>query len=285
MHDLPFGQGQGQLLWLFSGTGEGPRLARAWLEQGWRLEVFVVSAAAARAYPPAPGFQVRVGPVGDQAALVRRLQAARAAEQAPAWIVDATHPFASRISADLAAVCAQQQQPLLRLVRPAPSGGQEDSAIVVPNLEALTAIVPVGERVLLAIGARDLARAFAALPERQLHARVLPTAESLALALASGLPSARLAALRPTGVDRPILGALCRQWAITTVIARESAGSTERCWRQVQGDLGLRLVLLQRPQLELPGVELTWPEALRRLSPGDDAPARRGIVGVGGPVG
>lgn len=285
MHDLPFDQGQGRRLWLFSGTGEGPLLARAWLERGWRLEVFVVSPSAARAYPPAKGLQVRVGAAGALTDLCRLLRHARARGEAPRWIVDATHPFATRISADLAHLGAELGQPLLRLLRPAVPAVDADGVIPVPDWESLAANVPVGERVLLAIGARQLARALAVLPGRSLQARVLPTAESLALALAAGFPADRLAALRPGAADRDILGALCRQWAITTVVARASAGSTEQCWRQVQADLGLRLVLLQRPQPVLPGVELSWPEALNRLSPGADAPVQREIAVAGGPAG
>ena len=41
-------------IWLLAGTGEGPKLAQALLEQGWRLLVSVVSPEAARAYSPHP---------------------------------------------------------------------------------------------------------------------------------------------------------------------------------------------------------------------------------------
>ena len=274
MHDPPFGQGQDQRLWLFSGTGEGPALARAWLESGWRLTVFVVTASAARAYGAFPGLRLQVGAVGDRSALDRALQEARLRGESPLWIIDATHPFATRISSDLAAVCQARSQPLLRLVRPEAPQAAADPTGLVSDWGAVAAVVPAEGRVLLAIGARQLSTAIRVLPGRVLHARVLPSADSLALALASGLTSDRLAALKPGPMDPLILEALCRQWRIGTVVARASGGSTERCWRQLRQSLGLQLVLLQRPPLRLAGVELPWAEALRRLSPGADAPGR-----------
>ena len=41
--------------------------------------------------------------------------------------------------------------------------------------------------------------------------------------------------------------ALVRQWGITTVLARQSGGVTEACWRDVAQRLSLTLLLLQRP--------------------------------------
>ena len=285
MHDPPFGQGHGRLIWLFSGTGEGPLLARAWLDRGWRLEVFVVSQPAARAYPAVEHLRVRVGAVGDRQALVRRLQEARFQASAPLWVVDATHPFASTISADLAGACADLGQALLRLVRPDPEISGGSSVLRVADWAGLASVVPAAERVLLAIGARHLPSALVALPGCAVHARVLPTAEALALALAAGISSARLAALRPGEADRAILAALCRQWAIGTVVARASGGPTERSWRQIQEALGLRLVLLERPPLAAGGIAMAWSEALELLSPDAVSPGPRAIVGGGDPAG
>jgi len=285
MHEPPFGQGHGRLIWLFSGTGEGPLLARAWLDRGWRLEVFVVSQAAARPYPAGEPLWVRVGPVGDRQALVRRLQEARVQGSAPLWVVDATHPFASTISADLAGACADLNQPLLRLIRPEPEAAQGTSVLRVADWPGLASVVPAAERVLLAIGARHLPSALAVLPGCTVHARVLPTAGAMALALAAGIPSERLAALRPAETDGAILGALCRQWAIGTVVARASGGPTERSWRQLQEALGVRLVLMDRPPLAAGGLAIAWPQALELLSPGAVSPGLRAIAGDGDPVG
>ncbi|MFM8976251.1 MAG: hypothetical protein ACKOFN_11275, partial [Vulcanococcus sp.] len=41
--------------------------------------------------------------------------------------------------------------------------------------------------------------------------------------------------------------ALCRRWRISAVLCRAGGGRSEALWRQVCGQLGLRLLLLQRP--------------------------------------
>ncbi|WP_191964848.1 hypothetical protein [Synechococcus sp. RSCCF101] len=38
-------------LWMLAGTGDGPPLAAALLARGWRIQLSVVSASAAEAYP------------------------------------------------------------------------------------------------------------------------------------------------------------------------------------------------------------------------------------------
>ncbi|MEA5410651.1 precorrin-6A/cobalt-precorrin-6A reductase, partial [Synechococcus sp. BA-120 BA3] len=59
-------------------------------------------------------------------------------------------------------------------------------------------------------------------------------------------PPQRLAPLRPGG-DGRIERALCRQWQIDTVLCRRSGGANEERWHRICADLGLRLLLLERP--------------------------------------
>jgi precorrin-6x reductase len=102
---------------------------------------------------------------------------AEAAADRPAWVVDATHPFASRISADLAAACRLRGQPLVRLQRPLLPLGH---ATLLPDLNALTTIPLAGRSLLLAIGARHLASAVSHSEGARHHARVLPSPAALA---------------------------------------------------------------------------------------------------------
>ena len=89
-------------IWLLAGTGDGPRLASALSRHGWRVTVSVVTAAAARAYAGLDLEQIRIGPLQGPEAIEADLRAGAAFR----WVVDATHPFASRISADLRRACA-----------------------------------------------------------------------------------------------------------------------------------------------------------------------------------
>jgi len=247
----------GSPIWLLSGTGEGPPLAKALLARGWRLRVWVVSEGASRSYPKAPGLEMAVGPIGGSKAVANALAQAEAAGDRPAWVVDATHPFARRISADLAEACRLRAQPLLRLQRPLlPSGG----ATVLADLGALTTVPLDGRSLLLAIGARQLASALTLSPGSRHHARILPSPGALAQAMAAGLAAERVACLQPSQTGL-IERALCRRWDIEAVLCRRSGGITEELWHSLSAESGLSLLLLERPP-EPPGLECHGMESL-----------------------
>jgi precorrin-6A/cobalt-precorrin-6A reductase len=240
----------GGLLWLISGTGEGPLLARELLARGWRLQVQVVSAAATRAYPPSERLTFSVGALGDAEAIAATMVQAALAGQGPRWVVDATHPFAVRISAALAAACRRRGQPLLRLLRPTlPAAG----AVLLPALEALAQQPLQGQGLLLAIGARQLGAAVRCSPGAIHHARILPSPAALAAAMAAGLAPGRVGVLRPGG-GAAIERALCRRWRIAAVLCRRSGSPSEAHWHRLAAADGLRLLLLERPP-EPEGVE------------------------------
>lgn len=247
----------GNRIWLLSGTGEGPPLAQALLARGWRLRVWVVSAAAARAYPQAADLEMAVGPIGGAKAVADALSQAEAAADRPAWVVDATHPFASRISADLAAACRLRGQPLVRLQRPLLPLGH---ATLLHDLNALTTVPLAGRSLLLAIGARHLATAVSHSEGARHHARVLPSPAALALARAAGLADDRIACLHPSQ-EGLVEQALCRRWAIEAVLCRRSGGVTEHIWHTITTAAGLPLLLLERPA-DPPGLECHGLESL-----------------------
>ena len=67
-----------------------------------------------------------------------------------AAVLDATHPFASRVGARAAAVCTEQAIPYLRLTRP--GFGDDPSWSRHADAEACAASLPAGARVLLTVG-------------------------------------------------------------------------------------------------------------------------------------
>jgi precorrin-6A/cobalt-precorrin-6A reductase len=202
-----------------SGIGEGPRLARALLARGWRLRVSVVGEAAGRAYAPHPALELQVGALAGPGAIATALVEARC-QGGFRWVVDGTHPFAERISADLLSACQRLDQPLLRLQRPpvaVPSQGTSTVPLenwgdggalalgpgglprrqVLNSLQDLAALDLGGKRLLLAIGARRLREALAHSPAHSHFARILPNPTALALARAAGLADGQLACLHP----------------------------------------------------------------------------------------
>jgi precorrin-6A/cobalt-precorrin-6A reductase len=135
---------------ILGGTAEARELARE-LDGGG---VPVISSLAGRvARPRLPAGQVRIGGFGGPEALARWLH-----DHGIVAVVDATHPFAERISASAAAACPRAGVPLLRLERPGWSERPGDRWRWVDSLEEAAAAIPeLGERVLLTTGRQGLA--------------------------------------------------------------------------------------------------------------------------------
>ena len=248
-HDRRVGQHPGGRLWLFGGTGEGPALARQLLVQGWQLRVSVLSEPVSRAYPDHPRLDLRVGPLGGSASLKTALLQAQRQRSPFRGVIDATHPFASRIAGELEAGCTAAGVPLLALERP-------DAAALAPvaaldwleDLENLLAIDLAGQRLLLAIGARRIGEAVRCSPGAVHHARVLPRAGALQQALAAGLAPERIACLQPDGVGSgAVEAALIARWSIDAIVARQSGPPTELLWRRIAAARPCRLLLLRQP--------------------------------------
>lgn len=138
------------MILILGGTAEARELAAALDAQG----VAVTSSLAGRvARPRLPAGEVRIGGFGGPDALAAWLR-----EHGVAAVVDATHPFAERISASAARACPAAGVPLLRLERPGWSERPGDDWHWVDALEEAAALVPgLGTRALLTTGRQGLA--------------------------------------------------------------------------------------------------------------------------------
>jgi precorrin-6A/cobalt-precorrin-6A reductase len=138
------------MILVLGGTAEARELAGALDAAG----VHVTSSLAGRvSRPRLPAGTVRIGGFGGPDGLARWLT-----EHDAAAVVDATHPFAERISASAATACSRADVPLLRLQRPGWSEQAGDDWHWVADLEQAAAAIPsLGGRVLLTTGRQGLA--------------------------------------------------------------------------------------------------------------------------------
>ncbi len=136
---------------ILGGTGEARALAELLVARG---DLRVVSSLAGRvARPRLPVGEVRVGGFGGPERL-----AAWLTERRVAAVVDATHPFAERISASADEACRAAQLPLLRLQRPGWQAGEGDQWHWVDDLAGAAALLPrLGRRAFLTTGRQGLA--------------------------------------------------------------------------------------------------------------------------------
>jgi precorrin-6A/cobalt-precorrin-6A reductase len=256
----PFRPG-GDRLWLIAGTGEGPALARRLLVRGWRLRVSVVTASARLAYPNDPRLEVVVGALAGASAWQAALAEAERQGDPFQWLVDASHPFASLVTAAAAAAMEGRPERLVRLHRPPlPT----PLATPLSHIRQMEEHLRRGDRLLLAIGARQLREALRHCGEALPHCRVLPHPQALRLALQAGVPPQRIACLHPTE-DGAMERGLCEHWGITTILCRQSGGTTEALWWRISEERGLRLLSLRRPPEPSGLVRLPLEELIEHL--------------------
>ena len=147
-------------LLILGGTAEGRALAEA-AEARFGPALTVISALAGRTRTPVlPAGEVRIGGFGGAEGLAAYLR-----DEQIGLLVDATHPFATQISAQARAAAAQAGTERLVLVRPPWRPAPGDRWIEVDTVEDAPAAIPAGaERVFLTVGVRSLAP-FAARPD------------------------------------------------------------------------------------------------------------------------
>ena len=140
-------------LLILGGTAEGRALAEA-AEARCGPALTVISALAGRTRAPLlPAGEVRIGGFGGAEGLASYLE-----DERVALLVDATHPFATQISAQACEAAARAGTPRLALVRPPWRPAPGDRWIEVATVEDAAAAIPAGaRRVFLTVGVRSLA--------------------------------------------------------------------------------------------------------------------------------
>tara|TARA_B100000700_G_C14911924_1_gene792692 strand:- start:390 stop:1184 length:795 start_codon:yes stop_codon:yes gene_type:complete len=245
-------------IWLLSGTGEGPEIARTFLRNGWKVSVSVVSDHAAFAYFGIPLEDLWIGPLKGVTEIKKVLLGRKILNKSFDLVLDATHPFAQRITADLNKACNESNQHIVRLIRPLSS---PPWANYISDISEISKFSFVGKSFLFAIGSRSLLKGARLVRQAgaEPFARILPTPKSIRLALSSDIASSHLAPLRPFQCSNngEIETALCRKWSITSVLCRQSGGKTQQIWEEICLNNDLDLWLISRP-IEPEGMQVIY---------------------------
>ena len=220
---------------MLGGTTEASLLAEALAAAG----VDAVFSYAGRVASPRPQpLPVRVGGFGGVAGLRDWLAA-----EGITRVVDATHPFAAQMSTHAVQACAESGLPLLAFERPAWTAQPGDRWRHVPDIAGAVAALRDEDapcRVFLAIG-RQHVEAFLALPHWYLL-RLVDAAPGLALPRGEAV-----LARGPFSVAGDT--ALMAAHGISHVVAKNSGGQGAAAKLAAARDLGLPVVLIDRPAL------------------------------------
>lgn len=239
---------------LLGGTAEARSLAARLAER--RDVDVVVSLAGATMQPYAYPTLTRVGGFGGAAGLADYLR-----EQAIALVVDATHPFAVRISDNAAGAARIVGVPLVRLVRPPWMPGGNENWRSADSLAAAVDALPSAARAFLATGRgtiRQLAELSLARDDIWCAIRVIDPPDD-----PFPLSHGRFV------VDRPPFPKdeeyqTFSELKITHLVARNAGGTTGRAKLDAAGELGLAVTVIDRPKPEIPAVTVPYVEDVER---------------------
>jgi precorrin-6A/cobalt-precorrin-6A reductase len=237
---------------VLGGTAEAAALAAALYD---RPGYTVTSSLAGRVeLPSLPPGEVRIGGFGGPDALAGWLQA-----HATDVVVDATHPFADQITEHAVLASEASGVPLVVLRRPGWTEGRGDRWHRVPDAPSAAALLPgLGRRVFLPIGRGQLA-AFAGLDDLWFLVRTVDRP-------GPPLPAHHQLVISRGPYTADAERALLREHRIEVLVSRDSGGAMTKAKLVAARELGLPVVLIDRPPAPDAPVVETVEEVVRLLA-------------------
>ncbi|MBK5970698.1 MULTISPECIES: cobalt-precorrin-6A reductase [Thiorhodovibrio] len=224
---------------ILGGVTEGYLLAEALVDQ---TRFHPISSLAGRTeHPRTPVGETRIGGFGGVDGLRAFLR-----ERDIDAVVDATHPFADTMGQHAALACegapGNKKTPLLRLERPAWMPQPGDQWYPVADWDQAIAVLKAqgARRVLLALGARELAP-FSTLTYTWFLARTVTRPDPMPPFVAAEL----LVARGPFGLDQELK--LLRDHQIDTIVCRNSGGDGAAAKLTAARELGVQVIMRERP--------------------------------------
>lgn len=217
---------------ILGGTSEALQIATDLVA---RSDVTVISSLAGRVNQPRlPAGMVRIGGFGGVDGLASYLM-----KENIGIVIDATHPFASRISRNAALACQSAGVPLIPMERPPWKPGERDRWLTVPDLEAAAAMVNnQASRVFLSIGRQELG-AFSGCHNASFLVRAIDTPNELP-------PKSKLLLDRgPFHLEAELQ--MLREESINLLVSKNSGGQATYPKIQAASELGIPVVMVDRP--------------------------------------
>jgi precorrin-6A/cobalt-precorrin-6A reductase len=222
---------------ILGGTAEANVLVRH-LSEDVTIEP-ILSLAGRTENPVLPPITFRIGGFGGADGLYHYLMAKNIEA-----VIDATHPFAIRISENARNACRRARIALVAFTRPAWEPEPGDRWIVVDDVDAaVRALGNPPRRILLTHGRLQLS-AFARSPQ---HSYIVRTVDRPVDIMA--LPRHRLVLSRgPFTRDAELQ--LMRDERIDMLVSKNSGGSSTYAKIEAARDLGISVVMIRRPQTD-----------------------------------
>jgi precorrin-6A/cobalt-precorrin-6A reductase len=248
---------------ILGGTTEASALARL-LAGDPRFEA-TLSFAGRTAAPRSQPVATRIGGFGGADGLARYL-----AEQAIEAVVDATHPYAPRISANAVVACRRAGIPLATIIRPAWKPQAGDKWETAPT--AVAAALAIGKTprcVFLALGRQEL-HAFAAIAQHHYIARLIDPPQ--------GARPHKLVLVQQRGpFDFDAELRLLKERKVDVIVSRNSGGDATYAKIEAARVLRLPVIMISRPVKPAGQIVRTADDAMAWLAHERPAPSLRGV--------
>ncbi len=216
---------------ILGGTQDARALASALVDEGFSV---ITSLAGLTENPVLPRGEVRCGGFGGVQGLADYLRA-----EGIAAVADATHPFAQRMSEHAVAACRETGLPLLRLERPAWTAEAGDRWTMVASVAEAAAALPVGARVLVTIGRKEIAPFLA-------REDISGVARMIEPPMVEWPPRWRLLLQRPpfsVAEERRLM----EEHAITRLVTKNAGSPATEAKLMAARALGISVLMVQRP--------------------------------------
>lgn len=249
---------------ILGGTTEARELAaRLAGDPGYQI---TLSLAGRTANPTAQPVPIRVGGFGGADGLAGYLSGEKID-----LLVDATHPFAARISMNAAEAAQATKVPLLALRRPGWARREGDRWTEVDTVAgAVVALGALARRVLVTLGRQELAPLKTFPHHFYLIRSVDPVDPPLDLPMAQCL-----LARGPFGEDEE--RRLLRDHRIDAILSKNSGGAATYGKIAAARDLGIEIVMVRRPVKPSAATVATVDEAVTRIAHFATSAEKRGV--------
>lgn len=189
----------------------------------------------------------------------------------PDCVIDATHPYARKVTASIYSACLQTKTEYVRLLRPASVDG--DFIFAQNTGQAAEILSGMEGKAFLACGSKEI-EAFTAVPDfaERFYARILPVVDSLQKCLALGFRNDHIICMQGP-FSQELNSAMLKATGADILVTKDSGdigGFSQKI--QAAGELGITVIVIGRPPEECQGYSFNQVvEKLRQdygLSPG-----------------
>ena len=241
----------GKRIVIFAGTTEGRQLCEYCIRRDIDAYVYVATDYGQEVLPAAQNIHIHVGRL-NQMQMEAELE-----RLSPAVVLDATHPYAEAVTAQLRAACAAKDTQYLRVLREnvtdaaemqSPNGGIIWTRDIQETVHCLNQARFCSQNILLTTGSKNITdfQALAHFKER-VYLRILPNPQVLSDCIAAGVERSHMICMQGPFLEELNL-ALIRQYQIGVIVTKNSGkngGFAQKCAAAARA--GIPVVVMKRP--------------------------------------